>query len=143
MSARRARPGRQDLGLTGLAVYSVEFRPDTLYLWFDRGIAYLEVGGLIGLRLPDGTSADYDASSSGTSPTTPALLNGLVGAAVVDATAGEHPAILDVEFDSGLRLHYEPTSGPYEEWEAKDAAGTAYVCLPNNRLTVWQSGAGS
>jgi hypothetical protein len=126
---------RHDLGFEGADVFTIAFQPGSVRLWFGDAGTYLEVSGVWRLTWPDGSVSDYDTGPGGRHPDTPRLMDALAEAHIVSAHADIDTAVLDVEFDSGLRLHYEPTGSPYEEWQAQNRDGRTYVALPNNELT--------
>lgn len=127
-----------DLDLGGAQVWTIAFQPGSLRLWFTEGGTYLEVSGVWELTWPDGSSGDYATNLAGRDPATPRLIDSLAGSTIVSAQAELESSILDVEFDSGLRLHFEPTDGPYEEWEARTRDDRTYIALPSNELTWFE-----
>lgn len=127
-----------DLGLNDISVYGVEIRSDQLVLQFDTNMAYLELGGLIDVTLPGGRELVYSAELWGRDPHLPELMDALAGATVAASRAERETGILDLEFGNGLRLHYEPSDGPYEEWQAENPAKDLFVCLTNNSVAVWR-----
>ena len=126
---------RQNLGLDGLKVWTIAFQPGSARLWFGEGGTYLEVAGVWNLTLPDGSSIDYVTQLAGRDPATPQLIDALAGSRIVSAEAEIESSILDVRFENGVHLHFEPTDGPGEEWEAKNGDGRVYIALPDNELT--------
>jgi hypothetical protein len=130
---------RQNLGFDGALVWTIAFQPGSVKLWFGDGGTYLEVSGRWRLTWPDGSASDYDTASGGRHPDTARLIDALAESHVVSAEADVDTSILDVEFDTGLKLHFEPTDGPYEEWEARNRDGRLYIALPSNELT-WTLG---
>jgi hypothetical protein len=129
----------QNLGFDGALVWTIAFQPGSVKLWFGDGGTYLEVSGIWALTWPDGATSHYDTVSGGRHPDTARLIDALAESHVVSAEAEVETSILDVEFDSGLRLHFEPTDGPYEEWEARNRDDRLYIALPSNELT-WTLG---
>jgi hypothetical protein len=129
----------QNLGFDGAEVLTIAFQPGSVRLWFREGGTYLEALGLWQLTWPDGSVSDYDTASGGRHPDTARLIDALAESHVVSAEAEVETSILDVEFDTGLKLHFEPTNGPYEEWEARNHDDRLYIALPSNELT-WTLG---
>lgn len=125
----------QSLGLDGADVWTIAFQPGSVRLWFGEGGTYLEVAGVWSLTWPDGSSSDYDTDCAGRHPDTAKLIEALAEVKVVSATADTETSVLDVEFESGLKLHYEPTDSPYEEWRAHNRDDRTYISLTTNRLT--------
>jgi len=125
----------KNLGFDGADVWTIAFQPGSIRLWFGEGGTYLEVSGVWDLAWPDGSTSEYDTDSAGRHPDTARLIESLAEAHVVTAVADTETSVLDVEFDSGLKLHYEPTDSPYEEWQARNRDDRTYVCLTTNRLT--------
>lgn len=126
-----------DLGLADAEVFAIAFQPDSIRLWFSDSMTFLDVFGIWQLTWPDGSSYEYNAQLFGRDPETPRLIDGLAGASVVSARAARETSVLDVEFSSGLKLHYEPTSSPWEEWAAANRSGENFIALPSNELSGW------
>lgn len=127
-----------ELGLNDIEVYGIEIRSDQLVLQFNTNMAYIELGGAIDVTMPDGSDYVYAASLWGRDPHLAELIDALAGTTVTGSVAEEESGVLDLAFSSGLHLHYEPTDGPYEEWQAESPANDLFVCLPNNSVAVWR-----
>jgi hypothetical protein len=124
----------ENLGFDQAEVSSIAFQAGSVRLWFRMGGSYLEISGKWAVTWQGGETAVYDTDLAGRDPQTPRLIDALAQAHILTAIADTETSVLDVEFDSGLKVHFEPTDGPYEEWEAFNQAGRTYFAMPNNEL---------
>ncbi|GAA4169904.1 hypothetical protein [Gryllotalpicola koreensis] len=112
-----------DVGLTGARVCGYLAYPDGIRIMFVQGGAYLASGGTWHITWPDGSHYEFASDSGmGKDPETGRLMGTLLADAVTLARADEHSK-LAVDFESGLRLEFEPQRGDYEYWDVYSTKG--------------------
>ncbi|GAA4162779.1 hypothetical protein GCM10022286_22220 [Gryllotalpicola daejeonensis] len=89
-----------------------------------------------GVTWADGSVAPFDPRSVASNPDAARLLSELLGAKVTRSVAGVERSYLQVEFDNGARIHFEPADSGWEEWEVRDFEDVLYIGLPHGE-TAW------
>lgn len=119
-----------DLGLVDARVCGYLAYPDGIRIMFVQGGAYLASGGTWSITWPDGTIYRFAADSGmGEDPETGRLLGALLSDVVTAARADERSRLV-VDFESGLRLEFDPQHGDYEYWEAYSTKGVRSYAVP-------------
>lgn len=119
-----------DLGLVDARVCGYLAYPDGIRIMFVQGGAYLASGGTWGITWPDGTTYRFAADSGmGEDPETGRLMGTLLADAVTAARADERSRLV-VDFESGLRLEFDPQREDYEYWDAYSTKGVRSYAVP-------------
>ncbi|WP_022882451.1 DUF6188 family protein [Gryllotalpicola ginsengisoli] len=124
-----------DLGLSGIEVTALEFDPNGIQLQLSAEGADFWVAGDLKLSDDQGDVVwrPQDASSS---PATLRLLGGIIGASITASTAESTDSSVDLEFDSGLKVHYDPMEDQdWELWESTAPDGRGFLCSAPGPLT--------
>jgi len=116
-----------DMGLSGASVYSVDFHDGGVEVYLHED-GVLTITGDLALTDSDG-EISWLAKEMGTSAATLRLLGGMLDATITSSQAETTDSSFDLEFDSGLKLHYDAIAeAQYGLWRSLSPHGVELTC---------------